>query len=141
MPRYQPQQLPSNLLTALEVYGAASRNECFSNAYNAVKNFTVVEKYVLGLIFFKSGNEESPVEHAWVKIGNTYHDPTPLNNKTHGSFRYAPIYECSKTEIADIILSMHTVQECALIKAGKFNYFPPQLKDVRNYKSGKTTLR
>lgn len=121
---------PDDLLAALDFKGAGKRNECFLNAFVAVNRFTEVEKYVLGYVYFKSDIEASPQEHAWVKIGNKYYDPTIQPEKQTKTFRYSPVFELSNEEVKKIIYSQHTEAEQDLIKKGEFPFEPPTISDV-----------
>lgn len=138
--KYQPKECPPNLLAANNAFGAGARNQCFRNAFTAVNRFTEIDKYVLGWLYFKSNNtsEKSPVEHAWVKSGNLYYDPTPIDTGTFSAFRYAPVYELSNEETKEIIYSMHSPDECELIKVGQLSFSPPAMQDVENFRNGIT---
>ena len=139
--KYQPKECPTNILVGNNAYGAGARNQCFSNAFTAVNRFTEIDKYVLGWLYFKSNNkssEKSPVEHAWVKSGSCYYDPTPIDTSTVYALRYAPVYELSNAETKEIIYSMHSPDECELIKAGQFAFALPDIKDIENFRNGRT---
>lgn len=128
--KYQPSPNPEVLLTALDFKGAGRRNECFLNAFVAVNRFDEVEKYVLGYVYFKSDVEPSPQEHAWVKVGDRYHDPTIQPESQSRRFRYSPVFELSNEEVKQIIYSQHTQEEQELIKKGEFPFEPPTIGEV-----------
>ncbi|MGZ8257414.1 MAG: hypothetical protein ACXWTX_06565 [Gallionella sp.] len=136
MNKYQPKTCPPDLLSkSTASYGAGHSNECFTNAFVAANKFQPIDAYVLGWLYFKSKNksEKSPVEHAWIKSGNLYYDPTPLDKGTHSGFRYAPMYELSSDKANEIIYSRHSSEECELIKKGKLEFEPPNMKEVKEF--------
>lgn len=104
------------------------------NAFVAVNRFTEVEKYVLGYVYFKSDIESSPQEHAWVKLGNSYHDPTIQPENQPRKFRYSPVFELSNEEVKRVIYSQYTYPEQELIKKGEFPFEAPTISDVVKYK-------
>ena len=126
---------PEWLLSVLNEKGVGNKNECFVNAMVAVNRFDDVDKYILGWCYFTSKVEKSPVEHAWIKIGNEYHDPTIIPENQKRQFRYTPVFELDNEEVKKIIYSKHTEEECELIKKGEFPFDPPNIQDVKNYRN------
>ena len=67
------------------------KKQCFNNAFKALTGHPD-SKYVLGYVFLHS----IPIEHAWVKEGDTYYDVTLDPAKQHG---YVSVAEFSLDEI------------------------------------------
>ena len=69
----------------------AQKKQCFNNAFKALTGHPD-SKYVLGYVFLHN----IPIEHAWVKEGDTYYDVTLDPEKQHG---YVSVSEFSLDDI------------------------------------------
>lgn len=69
----------------------AQKKQCFNNAFKALSGHPE-SKYVLGYVFLHN----VPIEHAWIKEGDTYYDVTLDPAKQHG---YVSVSEFSLDDI------------------------------------------
>ncbi|WP_413702152.1 hypothetical protein ACLKMH_12065 [Psychromonas sp. KJ10-10] len=124
------------LIKELNISGFGERNYCFANAMKALHSKQNVDKYVLGWLYFTSKTESSPVEHAWVKIGDEYHDPTPIDNKEKLKLRYSPVFELDKKEVKEVIDSLLTSEELEQSKRGEVvSFYPPMIQHVKDFRN------
>jgi hypothetical protein len=88
--------------------------ECFNNAYKAIIDSATPSKmkYVLGYAFYLN----VPIEHAWVKDGDTYYDVTVSSDKFDC---YISVGEFSLEDISEFVLK---------------HKFPPTLYDMNRQK-------
>ena len=76
-------------------HGRAQKKECFNNSFRDMSDHSG-EIYVLGFIFFHG----IPIEHAWVKDGDTYFDVTLDPKEQQG---YVSVLELSLEQVMEYV--------------------------------------
>lgn len=89
---------PQEVKVKLRKHAASQAKACFNNAFKALKHDS---KYVLGYMFFHG----IPIEHAWVKEGDTYYDVTLDPAKQES---YVSLLELSHDEVFEYIEQHHS---------------------------------
>lgn len=86
---------PKEVDVKFKKMSGARKKECFNNAFKELLNHSD-GVYVLGYVFLHS----IPIEHAWVKEGETYFDVTLDPEKQHG---YVSVAEIPFDELSEYI--------------------------------------
>lgn len=82
---------PKEVEVTFKKTAGTQKKQCFNNAFKALTGHPD-SKYVLGYVFLHS----IPIEHAWIKEGDTYYDVTLDPAKQYG---YVSVSEFSLDEI------------------------------------------
>ena len=90
---------PNEVEVQFKKIAGAQKKQCFNNAFKALAGHPD-SKYVLGYVFLHN----IPIEHAWIKEGDTYFDVTLDPAKQHG---YVSVAEFSLAEIMPYVDKHH----------------------------------
>jgi len=77
---------------------------CFNNAFHAAAHFPDA-RYVLGYWL----HVVAPLEHAWVRVGDAYHDPTyefVLSKMGHGPGEHYAVVEMTVGEVLRVMADL-----------------------------------
>lgn len=86
--------MPEYLLT--EAKSIVEPRRCYDNCYHLATRWNVT--YVIGFGIV----EGFPIQHAWIKIGDNYYDPTLESH--HGSFKETMYYKVEEFDEHDLEL-------------------------------------
>lgn len=86
---------PKEVVVKYKKHPSSQKKQCFNNSFRALSEYPD-SLYVLGYVFFHS----IPIEHAWVKQGDTYYDVTLDPEKQDG---YVSIAEFSLSDIMSYV--------------------------------------
>lgn len=100
----------------------------------AIERIPEVDRYILGWIYNKSDSARTPQEHAWIKIGKIYYDPTLHHENSSNLIRYSPSFELTLDEMKSVIYSNHTEEEQLLMQKGLCSPSPPTIADIIAYR-------
>ena len=93
-------------------------NRCFDNCFQLAMHLNAT--YVLGIY-----HHLIPIEHAWLKVGDTYIDPTleVVTGEVKGT--YLSLVEVRATELIDFVVEIDRIT--------KEGAFPPMFETVRRH--------
>ncbi|AWK84548.1 hypothetical protein [Photobacterium damselae] len=118
------QPLPSELRSIISYRGFAKSGRCFDNSWNIVTaNIVCDAKYVLAI-----SQKVLPVQHAIIKVGNIYYDPTwELNQTINDIFDYDNDYlviaEWDRLALHDFVRKNQSADG---------NYYAPMLSTIKH---------
>ncbi len=110
------QNMPEQLRSIAEPIVKPKR--CFDNSFKLATSLNAT--YVLG-IYCKT----IPIEHAWLKIGDNYYDPTLeiVVNDTAG--KYLSLVELSEAELISTIVEIDEVADTGV--------YPPMFETIKHH--------
>jgi hypothetical protein len=102
--RYLPVDVKEVHVTS-KVHARSEQSQCFNNAFRVVLHEVSDDstKYVLGFLILEGG---APIEHAWVKHGDTYVDVT-LAEKYMQRCEYISVAEFTFREVSAYVNEKH----------------------------------
>ncbi|GIC06408.1 hypothetical protein Q9L41_18140 [Vibrio cholerae] len=122
--------MPLNLYQLLESLDLMQPKQCFTNCLMAVLNMNSKiyprSKYVLCNVSYLGGI----FQHAVIKCGDRYFDPTLEAQGLHRLADYEYKWECTKTELMEMLFDKFGPHELPLMLEGERPFWPLVLNEL-----------